>query len=134
MDLALALQKVQSLSEEERESLTSLIASSTHSLWSPNPGPQSQAYYSEADELFYGGAAGGGKSALIIGLALTKHQRSLILRRESTQLRGMIDDIARTIRTRSSVASSKRRSLGATAAMKRRTSRTTLRTPTWCTE
>jgi hypothetical protein len=39
-------------------------------------------------------------SALILGLALTAHQRTLIIRRESTQLRGLIDDIARTIRTR----------------------------------
>jgi hypothetical protein len=58
------------------------------------------AYASEADELFFGGAASGGKSALIAGLALTQHQRSLIIRRESTQLRGMIDDMARTLKTR----------------------------------
>ena len=31
--------------------------------WVPNPGPQTEAYFSEADELFYGGGAGGGKSA-----------------------------------------------------------------------
>lgn len=29
--------------------------------WLPLPGPQTAAFYSEADELFYGGAAGGGK-------------------------------------------------------------------------
>ena len=34
-----------------------------------------------------GGAGGGGKTGLIVGLALTAHQRSLILRRESTQLK-----------------------------------------------
>ena len=100
MDLALALSTVQNLSEEDRQNLVHLVSTSRHGLWSPNPGPQSKAYYSRADELFYGGAAGGGKSALVIGLALTQHQRSLIIRRESTQLRGMIDDIARTIRTR----------------------------------
>jgi hypothetical protein len=49
--------------------------------WVPNPGPQTEAYYCEADELFYGGEAGGGKSALIVGLSQTEHQRSLILRR-----------------------------------------------------
>lgn len=32
-------------------------------LWKPLPGPQEEAFYSEADELFYGGAAGGGKGA-----------------------------------------------------------------------
>lgn len=47
----------------------------------PNPGPQSHAYLSDADELYFGGAAGGGKSFLVIGLALTAHRNSLILRR-----------------------------------------------------
>jgi len=50
-------------------------------VWVPNAGPQSAAYDSPADELFYGGAAGSGKSDLGIGLALTRHRRSLILRR-----------------------------------------------------
>jgi hypothetical protein len=50
-------------------------------IWVPNIGPQSAAYDCEADELFYGGAAGSGKSDLGVGLALTQHRRSLILRR-----------------------------------------------------
>jgi len=29
-------------------------------VWFPNPGPQLEAYESPADELFYGGSAGGG--------------------------------------------------------------------------
>ncbi len=49
--------------------------------WVPNVGPQSAAYDSPADELFYGGAAGSGKTDLGIGLALTQHRRTLILRR-----------------------------------------------------
>lgn len=40
-------------------------------LWAPQPGPQLQAFTSKADQLLYGGAAGGGKSDLAIGLALT---------------------------------------------------------------
>jgi hypothetical protein len=59
--------------------------------WYPLPGPQLHAYLCAADELFYGGAAGGGKTDLAIGLAVTAHRRSLILRRESTQLRGIIE-------------------------------------------
>ncbi|HUT20574.1 MAG TPA: terminase, partial [Anaerolineae bacterium] len=60
-------------------------------LWYPLPGPQLDADLCQADELFYGGAAGGGKTDLAIGLAITAHKRSLILRRDTTQLRGIID-------------------------------------------
>ena len=44
--------------------------------WVPNPGPQTDAYFSPADELFYGGQSGGGKTDLGLGLALTAHRRS----------------------------------------------------------
>ena len=61
-------------------------------LWAPYPdSPQAEAYQSQADELFYGGAAGGGKTDLALGLAITAHRRSLILRREATQLRGIVE-------------------------------------------
>ena len=52
-----------------------------HLRWVPNPGPQTEAYFCEADELLYGGEAGGGKTDLLVGLSLTAHQRSLVLRR-----------------------------------------------------
>lgn len=58
--------------------------------WFPNPGPQLDAYESEADELFYGGAAGGGKTDLLLGLARYEHDNALILRREATDLRAII--------------------------------------------
>ena len=60
-------------------------------LWAPQPGPQTDAYYSQADDLFYGGAAGGGKSDLLLGLALTKHQRSVLYRKEITQCQDFVD-------------------------------------------
>jgi hypothetical protein len=60
-------------------------------IWKPLPGPQTMAYESEADETFYGGAAGGGKSDLILGLSLTRHQNSIIFRREYPQLKGLRD-------------------------------------------
>lgn len=52
-----------------------------HRPWAPNPGPQTNAYFCKADELFFGGEAGGGKSSLITGLAVNEHERSLLLRR-----------------------------------------------------
>jgi hypothetical protein len=61
-------------------------------LWTALPGPQERAYYSAADVLGYGGAAGGGKSQLLLGLALTRHRRSIIFRKEAVQGRGLIDD------------------------------------------
>lgn len=54
-------------------------------VWTPNAGPQTEAYYCEADELFYGGSAGGGKSDLMIGLSLTQHTKSLVLRRTNKE-------------------------------------------------
>lgn len=60
-------------------------------IWEPLPGPQTRAYLSEADETLYGGAAGGGKTDLLLGLAATQHWRSIIFRREFPQLRGLIE-------------------------------------------
>jgi len=61
------------------------------SIWTPLPGPQTEGWLSDADELFYGGSAGGGKTDLLMGLAATAHRRSLILRREYPQLKGVVD-------------------------------------------
>lgn len=55
--------------------------------------PQQQAYVSLADILLYGGSAGGGKTSLIAGLAMTAHKRSTIFRREINQLSPIIDEI-----------------------------------------
>lgn len=76
------LAKLNSLPEKERKAVEEMALSATKDLkWVPNAGPQTQAYFSEADELFYGGSAGGGKSALINGLGVNEHTRTLILRR-----------------------------------------------------
>lgn len=68
-------------------------------LWRPNadhadgrPNPQRVAYESAADVLGYGGAAGGGKSSLLLGLAATAHSRSVIFRRVFPNLRGIIEE------------------------------------------
>lgn len=67
-------------------------------LWQPRPGniPQQRAYHCKADRLFYGGAAGGGKSDMLLGLAFTAHDKSIIFRREYPQL-ASIEDRAREI-------------------------------------
>lgn len=59
--------------------------------WICSPGPQTEAYLSKADLLYVGGAGGGGKSDLGLGLAHNEHQRSLIMRRKYTDLAGLTD-------------------------------------------
>ena len=59
----------------------------------PNDGPQRQAYNSEADVLGYGGAAGGGKTALIALLSILEHERTVVFRFDANQLRGLVDDL-----------------------------------------
>jgi len=66
-------------------------------LWSPLPGPQTSAYESNADIVGYGGAAGGGKSHLLLGTAVTTQARSLIFRREKTQLRDLWEKLLEVI-------------------------------------
>lgn len=87
MNLSEVIAAIQNLSPEDREKLAAAAMDGTkHLVWVPNPGPQTLAYFSEADELFYGGGAGGGKTDLLLGLALTAHARALLLRREGTDL------------------------------------------------
>lgn len=75
------------LTPEEEEALRAALSPGTP--WGPNPGPQSQAYLSDADELYFGGAAGGGKTQLLIGLALTAHRNSRILRRRAVDAKAI---------------------------------------------
>src|SRR3954462_4475921 len=53
------------LPEKSRTEAIELAVKSTAAMaWVPNPKPQTQAFVCEADELFYGGEAGGGKNDL----------------------------------------------------------------------
>lgn len=63
-------------------------------VFTPNPGPQTKLLESEAAEVGYGGAAGGGKSMGIIAGATrwVEHPEftALVLRRETPQLRDLV--------------------------------------------
>lgn len=79
------------LTEEERAELADLIELDLDEvLWRSLPGPQAMAWQSDADIVGYGGAAGGGKTDLICGLALMRHHRVLIARREKAQTEGVV--------------------------------------------
>lgn len=76
------LERINELPASARDEIKRDALAGTADLpWVPNSGPQTDAYFCEADELFYGGQAGGGKSDLLIGLGLTAHKQALILRR-----------------------------------------------------
>jgi hypothetical protein len=76
------LSRLSALSQEDRDEIEkSALEATADMAWIPNPGPQTAAFFTEADETFYGGQAGGGKTDLAVGLSLTEHTRSLILRR-----------------------------------------------------
>lgn len=92
------LQDIEAMSQAQKRELDALLAGGP--VWVPQPGPQQRAFESEADILFFGGSAGGGKSSLLLGLALTAQKRSIIFRREAVQLVGLVEDMMRMIGTR----------------------------------
>jgi len=97
------------LAQDARADADSIIAADVVAMpWRPlvnlaapdTPTPQASAFTSPADVLFYGGAAGGGKTDLLIGLALTCHRRTLLLRREHKRLRAIQDRMAEILGSR----------------------------------
>jgi hypothetical protein len=69
-----------------------LAGTRTDPLWKPYPGsPQERALDSPASIIGYGGAAGGGKTDLILGAACLRHRNSIIFRREYPQLKGIVE-------------------------------------------
>ena len=91
---------VRAMPPETRAQLDALLLASDPSIWVPQDGPQSMAYHSEADILFYGGSAGGGKTDLLLGLSLTSQEHSIIFRREAVQLIGLEERMTKILRTR----------------------------------
>ena len=79
------------MSPEDQAEFDRLIAEDIRSvIWRPQIGRQTEAAESIADITGYGGAAGGGKSDLIAGLAITEHQRIVIFRKEKAQTEGIV--------------------------------------------
>lgn len=79
------------LSPAERDEFNRLVAADLEEkIWAPLPGPQTMASESQADIIGFGGAAGGGKTDLAVGKGLTQHHEVLIMRREGTQLQGIL--------------------------------------------
>lgn len=82
----------------ERAELYALLAQDVEDvIWRPLPGPQTMAATSTADVIGYGGSAGGGKTDLAIGKALTQHYEVLMMRREATQLKGILRRMERLL-------------------------------------
>jgi len=77
-------------------------------LFVPSPGPQTAAYFSEADVLLFGGSPGGGKTALECGLALNEHKRALIVRKNFVDLDGPIHTLANILGSSSGITGGNR--------------------------
>ncbi len=83
--------KFAELPVDQRQGLVADALQATAGMkWLPLPGPQTQAYFSEADILLYGGEAGGSKTDSGLGLAFSAHKHSLMCRRQYTDLGAMI--------------------------------------------
>lgn len=59
--------------------------------------PQAVAYYSLADVIGFGGAAGGGKSHWELGTALTQQRRSTLFRREASQVEDLFKEACKIL-------------------------------------
>jgi hypothetical protein len=85
------LARVSALPPEARQELVEQVAPLREKMrFVPLPGPQTQAYLSDADILLYGGEAGGGKTGLLVGVA-QEHKNGILFRRESSQTDGLED-------------------------------------------
>lgn len=84
------------MTEAEKAELAKLLAQDKR-LFYPTPGPQFMAATSKADIIGYGGAAGGGKTWLITGLALTEHAKTVIFRQHKNQTQKFVQDFAKIL-------------------------------------
>jgi len=97
------VQRVAQLPPEQQAAVYRDAADATaDSLWVPNPGPQTDAYFSEAEILLYGGQAGGGKTHLELGWGINNADSGIIFRRERTRTDGLEKEGRRIIGERAS--------------------------------
>lgn len=90
-DLDAILDRITGLTPEQHTELAlATVAATDKYQFIPSSGPQSAAYFSEADVLLFGGSPGGGKTALEVGLALNEHHRALIVRKNFVDLAGVL--------------------------------------------
>lgn len=96
MELAEVISALKGLPPAARAELEkTAIEGTAHLRWLPSPGPQTDAYNSNADILLFGGEPGGGKTSLIVGLAFNCHENALLMRRQYTDLDAMIEEAVR---------------------------------------
>lgn len=93
------------LSPEEYRELQQAMADvqSTRIFWPT--AKQLQVLHSDADIVGYGGAAGGGKSYLGAGLAVSAHVRSAIIRPQKNQTRKFVQEITKMVGSRTGYSS-----------------------------
>ncbi len=96
--VAEAMELVKGMTPEQKLEMSQLTKHLPR--WVPQAGPQQMAYDSLADILFYGGAAGGGKTELLLGLSLTNQEHSIIFRREAVQLIGIEERLSTILGSR----------------------------------
>lgn len=86
------LEKYNAMTPEKRAEMDAMIDKRSQSAcWFPTVGAQFDATKCLADVMLYGGTGGSGKTDLILGLAMTEHQRSLIIRKHYVDLTALTD-------------------------------------------
>jgi hypothetical protein len=92
MELDDLIAAIERMPAEDQAALAEEVTEGTkNKLWVPQPGPQTDCYYSDAYLTLYGGSAGSGKSDILLGLAFNEHKKSLIVRRQYTDLEALTD-------------------------------------------
>ena len=96
IELDAVLDRLAKMPEDQLRALAArtkqVIAADGLTRWKPNPGSQTEAFECDADEVGFGGEAGPGKTALLIGKSITRQRRSLILRRTNKEAHDLVDE------------------------------------------